>query len=102
MPKLTGLTSAAATADVCRVISVPRNYWGAFGVKRTSTRGGHKTGFMSTRPSPAGVLKSVDTLAAGSYRVSFYLAGNLRGAAAQTKTVTIGGDVITLTPDTVP
>src|SRR5258705_3408920 len=33
------------------VISVPRNYWVAFGVKRTSTRGGHKTGFMSTRPS---------------------------------------------------
>jgi hypothetical protein len=35
-----------------RVISVPRSYWVAFGVKRTSTREGHRTGFMSTRPSP--------------------------------------------------
>jgi hypothetical protein len=33
-----------------RVISLPRSNWVAFGVKRTSTRAGHRTGFMSTRP----------------------------------------------------
>jgi hypothetical protein len=32
-----------------RVISAPRNYWVAFGVKRTLTEG-HRTGLMSTRP----------------------------------------------------
>jgi hypothetical protein len=34
-----------------RVISLPRSNWVAFGVKRTSTRAGRRTGFMSTRPS---------------------------------------------------
>jgi len=34
-----------------RVISLLRSNWVALGVKRTSTRAGHRTGFMGTRPS---------------------------------------------------
>jgi hypothetical protein len=44
--------------------------------------------------SPAGGLLSNNTLAAGTYRVSFYLAGNLRGGAPQTTNVTIGDTLI--------
>lgn len=44
--------------------------------------------------TPAGSLQSNDSLAAGTYRVSFYLAGNLRGADAQTTNVTIGNQLI--------
>jgi len=39
---------------------------------------------------PAGQLTSVVTLAAGSYSLTFDLAGNQRGAAAQTTRVTLG------------
>ncbi len=52
--------------------------------------------------TPAGVLQSVDTLALGNYEVSFYLAGNLRGAPGQTTTVAIGSDIITLNPNPIP
>ena len=52
--------------------------------------------------SPAGVLQSRDTLALGNYVVTFYLAGNLRGAPGQTTTVSIGNDLVTLNPDPIP
>jgi hypothetical protein len=52
--------------------------------------------------TPAGVLQSKDQLAAGSYVVSFYLAGNLRGAPGQTTQVTFGGQTITLNPSPIP
>ena len=44
--------------------------------------------------TPAGSLQSNDSLAAGTYQVSFYLAGNLRGAPAQTTNVTVGNQLI--------
>jgi hypothetical protein len=43
---------------------------------------------------PAGTLQSNDTLAAGTYQVSFYLAGNLRTSPTQTTDVLIGNDLI--------
>src|SRR6185312_2008898 len=52
--------------------------------------------------NPAGVLQSVNQLAAGSYTVSFYVAGNLRGAPGQTLQVSLGGQNITLNPDPIP
>ena len=48
--------------------------------------------------SPAGELQSVASLALGDYTVQFLLAGNLRGAAAETTTVSIGGQSQSLTP----
>jgi len=58
--------------------------------------------FTGTTFTPAGQLQSKDQLAAGTYLVSFYLAGNLRGAGPNTTTVTLGGQTITLTPDPIP
>lgn len=53
--------------------------------------------------TPAGVLRSVASLALGNYNVQFYLAGNLRAPApGQTTTVDIGGATITLTPSPIP
>jgi hypothetical protein len=48
--------------------------------------------------NPSGELQSVASLALGNYTVSFLLAGNLRGAPAQTTTVTIGAQSFTFTP----
>jgi hypothetical protein len=44
--------------------------------------------------SPAGQLLSNNTLAAGTYQLTFYLAGNLRSSPNQTTDVTIGSDLI--------
>jgi hypothetical protein len=49
-----------------RVISLPRSNWVAFGVKRTSTRAGHRTGFMSTRPSISGHRLGLASLTVGT------------------------------------
>jgi hypothetical protein len=67
------------------------------GLNAVDLDGSTGTGF-----SPAGQLESVKSLLAGSYEVQFYLAGNLRGAQAQTTTVTIGNETITLNPNPVP
>ena len=40
-------------------IAIPRSYWVAFGVKRTSTRGGPRPDFMRTRPANCWVNLSV-------------------------------------------
>jgi hypothetical protein len=48
--------------------------------------------------SPAGELQSVTSLATGNYTLQFMLAGNLRGAPAQTTTVSIGSQSYSLTP----
>jgi hypothetical protein len=48
--------------------------------------------------NPSGELQSVTSLALGNYTVSFLLAGNLRGAPAETTTVTIGTQSFTFTP----
>ncbi|MFI4966277.1 MAG: PEPxxWA-CTERM sorting domain-containing protein [Caulobacterales bacterium] len=48
--------------------------------------------------NPAGQLTSVMSFGAGSYTLSFDLAGNLRGAPAQTTTVSLGSFSTMLTP----
>jgi hypothetical protein len=48
--------------------------------------------------SPAGELKSFLSFVLGNYIVQFDLAGNLRGATAQTTTVCIGGSCQSLSP----
>lgn len=48
--------------------------------------------------SPAGEIQSVLSLVTGNYTVNFMLAGNLRGAAAETTVVAIGNQSITLSP----
>jgi hypothetical protein len=48
--------------------------------------------------NPSGELQSVASLTSGTYEVQFELAGNLRGATAQTTTISIGGQSQTLTP----
>jgi hypothetical protein len=48
--------------------------------------------------NPAGELQSVDSLPLGNYTVQFDLAGNLRGAYAQTTVVSIGGESYDITP----
>ena len=59
------------------------------GLNAVDLDGSTGTGFK-----PAGQLLSNNTLAAGTYQLSFYLAGNLRGAADQTTVVTVGGQTI--------
>jgi len=48
--------------------------------------------------SPAGELQSVQSLALGNYTVQFELAGNMRGATAQTTDLCIGTSCQSLTP----
>jgi hypothetical protein len=48
--------------------------------------------------NPAGEIQSITSLGTGNYTVSFYLAGNLRGAPNQTTAVSIGGQTIDVTP----
>ncbi len=68
------------------------------GLNAVDLDGSTGTGF-----TPAGILQSVDQLAGGhTYRVSFYLAGNQRGAAAQTTQVTLDGQTLTLNPNPIP
>jgi hypothetical protein len=56
-------------------------------------------GSTGTGFSPAGELQSIQSLALGNYTVSFLLAGNLRGAPAQTTLVAIGGSApVSFTP----
>jgi hypothetical protein len=47
----------------------------------------------------AGEIQSIADLALGDYTVSFMLAGNLRGAYAQTTVVSIGDQSFSITPD---
>jgi PEP-CTERM motif len=61
------------------------------GLNAVDLDGSTGTGF-----TPSGVLQSVNNLAAGSYEVTFYLAGNLRGAPAQVTDVTLGNQTISL------
>jgi PEP-CTERM motif len=55
-------------------------------------------GSTGTGFTPSGEIQSVTTLATGDYTVSFLLAGNLRGAANQTTTVSIGGQSFNIKP----
>jgi hypothetical protein len=48
--------------------------------------------------SPAGAIKSVTSLALGTYVVQFELAGNMRGAPSQTVAISIGGQTQDITP----
>ncbi len=48
--------------------------------------------------NPAGQLTSVMSFGPGAYTLHFLLAGNLRGAPAQSTTVSLGGFSTTLTP----
>lgn len=59
------------------------------GLNAVDLDGSTGTGF-----SPAGALLSNNTLAAGTYQLTFYLAGNFREAPGQTTNVTIGDDLI--------
>ena len=70
---------------------------GLVGLNAVDLDGTEGTGF-----SPAGVLRSVNMLAAGTYQVQFYLAGNLRGAAGQGTTVSFGNTTVALSPDPIP
>jgi hypothetical protein len=54
--------------------------------------GSEGTGF-----SPSGDLQSNMSLSTGDYVVSFWLAGNMRGAPPQTTTISIGSQSFTLT-----
>jgi hypothetical protein len=47
---------------------------------------------------PAGEIQSIQSLALGNYKVQFELAGNLRGAPAQTTQICIGSSCQSLTP----
>jgi hypothetical protein len=47
---------------------------------------------------PAGQLRSLAMFAPGQYTLTFYLAGNLRGAPPQSTTVSLGDFSTTLTP----
>lgn len=51
-------------------------------------------GSSGTGNNPAGVLKSKTSFGAGTYTLSFDLAGNARGAANQTTIVTLGGTTV--------
>jgi hypothetical protein len=55
-------------------------------------------GSTGSNNDPAGVLQSNSTFAAGTYTLTFDLAGNLRGAPAQTTTVSLGSWSVDLTP----
>src|SRR6185369_10906931 len=48
--------------------------------------------------NPAGQLTSVATFGPGNYTLTFALAGNLRGAPAQTTTVSLGSFSQTFSP----
>jgi hypothetical protein len=65
----------------------------AFSGNSVDLDGSTGTGF-----NPSGELQSIQSLAAGNYTVQFELAGNLRGAPAETTIVSIGGQSQSITP----
>jgi hypothetical protein len=48
--------------------------------------------------NPAGQLSSIQSFVLGDYTISFLLAGNLRGASAQTTVVSFGNQFFSFTP----
>src|ERR1700693_2870721 len=93
-------TSVPAPAHINNSPSVGlvgRNFFGHLapgagalaGLNAVDLDGSTGTGF-----SPAGALLSNNTLAAGTYQLTFYLAGNLRSSPDQITNVTIGNDLI--------
>jgi hypothetical protein len=96
----------SVNSSVDLVGNVPVDYFGGLAPNPTNSPFPANTynavdldGSTGTGFSPAGQISSLNTLAAGSYLVSFYLAGNLRGAPVQETDVSIGGMTIAVTPN---